>query len=80
MKKSKIIVPIVFFLIFALSSGADNSWIEIIIGSTIFSIAATLLVTLVYKFFIFLFNPTRLINKQQISLVVDEILEEKQNE
>lgn len=77
--KSKYIVPIIFFLLYFFASGEDVPWIEIVLGSMLFSAIANFLVTLVYKFFVFLFNPMRLINKEEIALVVDEVLEERES-
>lgn len=75
--KSKLILPVVFFLLFALASGEDVPWIEILLGSVFFSAIATLLTTLVYKFFTLLFNPKNLINREEVAVIVDEILEER---
>lgn len=50
MKNKKwIVLFIVFFLVFVFSSGADNTWFEIFTGSTLYGLATTLLIFLVYR-------------------------------
>lgn len=60
--KTLFILFTILFLIFALSSGADNSWIEIIIGSTIFGTITSVLILLIYKFLILLLKSVRFLN------------------
>lgn len=75
---SQFIIPVIFFLLYFFASGEDVPWIEIIFGSIFFSVIATFLSTLVYRFLTLLLNPAKFLNKQAIAVVVDEILEDRE--